>query len=528
MGTDGHLYSNSSKVFSTSYAPEAYLQWGGKNFSGSWGPIDAAMVPNFAANRFAFLPASAITSEYSTDGGSTWTATTGSAARENIFANGGGFYIGNSAATKVDKKNYKCRITITTSGVVYTALNKFAIKITTNGSTGCHVKIESRTKANQDAGTNTWVTNCERAELKGWSGWNIVNVSPITTHGNNSEQYSQVRFTFGVDAHASTVTYAGLQVLRIMAFGGEGWTTPSNMATDGHLYSYDAAQNATFPAALNTVGQLKENGTRVSKVGHSHTVTHTPSGSVTFTGSTATTSAASNSTVASSSHTHTVTSTGDYTPAGTISAPTFTGKAKASGGPSATTTVASSSHTHTVTSTGAYTPAGSVAAPTFTGSAATSGGPSATTSVYSITTLPSLNASIANNCMTFSWTAAARSSVTVPTYNHTHSVTAKGSNSAPAFTGTAATLSVSGTTATPSATATVPTYNHTHSVTASGTIAAPTFTGTAATLSVSGTSGGPSATVSVAAASHKHTVTANGSASFTGTTATITTSASTN
>jgi hypothetical protein len=29
VGTDGHLYSNSSKVFSTSYAPEGYLSWGG-------------------------------------------------------------------------------------------------------------------------------------------------------------------------------------------------------------------------------------------------------------------------------------------------------------------------------------------------------------------------------------------------------------------------------------------------------------------------------------------------------------------
>lgn len=33
-----------------------------------------------------------------------------------------------------------------------------------------------------------------------------------------------------------------------MGFGGNGWVTPSNMAKAGHLYSYDANQNATFPA----------------------------------------------------------------------------------------------------------------------------------------------------------------------------------------------------------------------------------------------------------------------------------------
>lgn len=35
-----------------------------------------------------------------------------------------------------------------------------------------------------------------------------------------------------------------------MGFGGVGWSTPSNMAKTGHLYSYDNAQNASFPAQV--------------------------------------------------------------------------------------------------------------------------------------------------------------------------------------------------------------------------------------------------------------------------------------
>lgn len=442
VGTDGHLYSNNKKVFSESYAPEAYLQWGGKNFAGSWGPIDAAMVPNFAANRFAFLPASAITSEYSTDGGSTWTATTESNAKENIFAKGGSFTIGGSTATQVDKTNYKCRITITTSGVVYTALNKFAIRITTNGSTGCHVKIESRTKANQDAGTNTWVTNVERAELSGWSGWNIINVSPITTHGNRTDQYSQLRFTFGVDAHASTSTYSGLQVLRIMAFGGEGWTTCSNMAAEGHLYSYDASQNALFPAGVYS------NGTKLSKVGHTH--------SVTAKGTTASTS---------------------ITPAGSVSQPTFTGT--------------EAGHTHEFTGTAAshdHTFTGTKHKHTFTGTAVTSGGASATASIYQITgvgtlpthtyTAPSLTATVSNQCLTLTWNAGShtfdagtlptRSSITVAKA-HTHSVTAAGTLDEITATGTVGSKSI-----TPAGT-----IKETK-ITPAGTVSKPTFTGTAA------------------------------------------------
>lgn len=102
----------------------------------------------------------------------------------------------------------------------------------------------------------------------------------------------------------------------------------------------------------------------------------------------------------------------------------------------------SSTHTHTVS----HTPAGTVSQPTFTGSAATSGAPSKTTSVYSITDVgsaPSLTASVTNRCLTLSFDAGSvptRSSVTVASSDHTHSVTAKGSVSQPTFTGTAATL----------------------------------------------------------------------------------------
>lgn len=69
------IYENgkslADKYASKTNIPEAYLTWGGKNFSGSYGPIDAAMVPELGANRLAFMPANAVTIEYSRDGGAT-------------------------------------------------------------------------------------------------------------------------------------------------------------------------------------------------------------------------------------------------------------------------------------------------------------------------------------------------------------------------------------------------------------------------------------------------------------------------
>lgn len=249
---------------------ESYLSWGGKNFAGSFGPIDAALVPELGANRFAFLPPDNVQIQTSTNGGSNWTSISNDAMERRLFSSGGAsLFIGNSTATGIDKTNYKSRVIINTASKVYSALNKFIIYVSTNGSTGCHCKIEARTYANYTAGNDVWTTFVERAELQGWSGYNVINLpTSMTTYGNSSDQYIQIRFTFGVDSHASSVTYGGLIVNQIMAFGGVGWSTPSTMASTGHLYSYDYAQNATFPADVTASqfnGSLQGNAATATK-----------------------------------------------------------------------------------------------------------------------------------------------------------------------------------------------------------------------------------------------------------------------
>lgn len=263
--------SNPNKVWRTDGAgspawrdpstPEAFLTWGGQNFTGAYGPIDAAMIPQLGANRFAFFPKANVVLESSTNGGTTWTAVNNDTAKAAMFSTGGAsFHIGNNTTTQTNKTSYMCRVTLTTSSVCYSVLNKFAIYISTGGSSGCYCTLEARTKANQDAGNNSWTTFANKVPLEGWSGWNIINTSGITTHGNRTDQYSQLRFTFGVTSHAATVNYAGLSISRIMAFGGVGWATPSNMAASGDIYSYDVSQNVTFPGNVTAptfIGRLQ-------------------------------------------------------------------------------------------------------------------------------------------------------------------------------------------------------------------------------------------------------------------------------
>ena len=89
--------------------------------------------------------------------------------------------------------------------------------------------------------------------MSGWSGYNVINTSGITTYGNtSSSQYGHIQFIFGCDTGSTNNSYAGLNINKIFGFGGVGWTTPSTMAKTGQMYTYDSSQNVTFPAAITS------------------------------------------------------------------------------------------------------------------------------------------------------------------------------------------------------------------------------------------------------------------------------------
>ena len=245
----------------------------------------------------------------------------------------------------------------------------------------------------------------------------------------------------------------------------------------------------------------------------------TPAGTVsqpTFTGTKATITVSG---TASGAATVAINATGvakNYTPAGTVAAPTFTG----------TQANISISGDVSGTSVGnhSYTPQGSVSQPTFTGSAATithsvtQGSVSASgsytpagtvskpgitltptkTSVYSITgvgSLPSHGAdshtntgfSVANELLTItdgSFTSGTFSAGSLPTQGeavNAYTGLTAALSATPTFTGTAATIEVTGST---SGVAVAD-----HEYTPAGTVSKPTFTGTAATLTHSVTQG---------------------------------------
>ena len=252
------------KMAKTDKIYEANLEWGGRNFTGDFGCIDAAMIPDLGANRLAFGHAKGITVEYSTDAGETWLDYGYSDIQKTgIFATGQTTTLGKSTSTTITN-DCMLRITIDTKAFgVYTSLNKFAFLASANTTVGAYCTIDASLKATPDV----FVTFADKIAFWGGPNWNIINTRDLITYGNTPNfQYGLIRFTFGCTS--VTPTDGGVSVDRILGFGGVGWETPSNMAKHGHLYDYNNLQEAIFPSnvtAPNFIGNLTGTATEATK-----------------------------------------------------------------------------------------------------------------------------------------------------------------------------------------------------------------------------------------------------------------------
>lgn len=232
------------KMAKTDKIYEANLEWGGRNISNGFSPIDASMVPQLGANRFAFGRAAGITVEFSRDAGATWVDYgLTDAQKTELFCTSRPCTIGRTSTTGLTA-DCLLRVTINpkTFGL-YTTLNKFVLYITDNGCRGCYCTIDASLKSKPE----NFIKFADKVTLNGWSGYNIINITPLITYSNSeNSQYDIIRFTFG--CKEVNTNYGGLTINSIMGFGGVGWTTPSNMADNGHLYKWDWMQSAYFPA----------------------------------------------------------------------------------------------------------------------------------------------------------------------------------------------------------------------------------------------------------------------------------------
>lgn len=224
----------------------------------------------FQGNRFAFIPAAAITIEYTRDG-TEWTDYGATDAQKiALFTTTNHFVIGKSNADNLPTANSKLRVTIDCSktGGLYTYLDQCVICVSTNSSNGSTVEIQTAAWQSDNSAALSYKKHTS-ASLSGWSGHNNISLGFTCSHSKSTSFVRCIRFIFSHTSYSTNANYFGLDVMRIHAYGGEGWNliggayaqygVPYTVGTDkktsfiGAIQSNEiVAQSSTYPA-LKTV-----------------------------------------------------------------------------------------------------------------------------------------------------------------------------------------------------------------------------------------------------------------------------------
>lgn len=247
------------------------------------------------ADRTAFLPATQIIIEQSTDGGVTWVdANVSDTNKARLFTgqrpnlviplkNGvkstdcmvrvtitGMRYNQASATGETDRYNY-WNSTYVQSTERYFAATDGWIWLNSN-SDRIHLKVERATGANPA----TWYTDRE-AFMSGWSGGNYFSLSGSNFGGGTTQtrNYWNWRFTFRTcspsntfdDADlAKTYTTSAQSINHIKINGQNVWRYSNNYMYHDHLYNWDESQNATFPANIKATSFIKSDGVEMTGI----------------------------------------------------------------------------------------------------------------------------------------------------------------------------------------------------------------------------------------------------------------------
>ena len=244
---------------------ESYLDWGGRALTGNVTPIGMALSDEHSGNKLAFINGNAITVEYSTNGGSSYTDSGLTATQKSQLCTlSQSIAIGGStSATSSNYTQLKTRITITaqngTTGYVYTSPKKLLIDVST--ATPMSVLVEYKTGVNGAA----WQTHGTYT-LSGWSGWNDIPLV-LGTFGGGTSQTGNIwylRLTFSMQSvNANYPTTKHIQAIRL--FGATNWNVQSNLGRTGHMYTFDMSQNVVFPGYVNAT-ELREGNTALANI----------------------------------------------------------------------------------------------------------------------------------------------------------------------------------------------------------------------------------------------------------------------
>lgn len=226
-------------------------------------PITAAYIGSATSNKSFNLPASAITIEYSTNGGSSWTSYGATDdQKRDLFSEtrGTNFYLGKSSSASTNNVNNQLRVTIEPTDR-YTSFHGIYVWLNRSGNT-----VVMDLERSTIGAKNTFTTVFTNQPVSGWSGNNIRYFSQGQFGGgtNQTSNTYKYRITFKTTAINSSYNSAYVQDIRFLGYNV--WTSPNNMVSKNHLYNWDLNLNATFPAQL-TATAFNGNATSATSAG---------------------------------------------------------------------------------------------------------------------------------------------------------------------------------------------------------------------------------------------------------------------
>ena len=246
----------SERTFSNiSSRGEEYLEWGGPAQMGSLSPIGVALSEAHSINLVAFINEKALTFEYSSDGGVTWTPYPSSIGNKSVFCtmtNGISLPIGRpNSNTDIIANKSKTRVTITAldgqNSYLFAKIKKMLLFVSTASAISLLVETRTGTNYNKNGAWDTVGTY----SLGGWSGWNDIPLQ-ITLGGyvGQTTNNYQLRLTASCPEISSLSSKEG-KLLSLKLFGDTCWIPANSFGTEGKIYAFDINKNVTFPSFVS-------------------------------------------------------------------------------------------------------------------------------------------------------------------------------------------------------------------------------------------------------------------------------------
>ena len=214
-------------------------------------------IGEYRSDKLAFIKSTDLYGEMSKNNGESWTEDPqGSSRLISLFTSQDNKYGLQLIDTGNISTSTQYRLTINNSDR-YCTIDWIYIYVSTNGS-GYNCFIEA-----YNPSSKSWDIVSKDASLQGWSGPNFRALTSSIYYNNSpstASQYSKLRFTFSTKS-VSENHDGQLTVYRISGYGTFGWRMPNNMSEVGQLYSWDNAQNSSFPGSVSAWKFISNGGT---------------------------------------------------------------------------------------------------------------------------------------------------------------------------------------------------------------------------------------------------------------------------